>query len=109
MAKDFSKTLRPYSPIIVVSILVGVFLLLIYGQGRYDAIVGHSATVEIPESVDYSMRILNKREQYETAPDLDDASAFFNTGGRPLSLEDMSGSSVVLVEFWTYTCLECRS
>jgi cytochrome c biogenesis protein CcdA/thiol-disulfide isomerase/thioredoxin len=41
------------------------------------------------------------------APDFTDNDRWFNTrGGRPLSLERLRGR-VVLIDFWTYTCINC--
>ena len=41
------------------------------------------------------------------APEFTDTEKWFNTpGGRPLSLASLRGR-VVLVDFWTYTCINC--
>jgi len=41
------------------------------------------------------------------APDFTGTQRWFNTaGGRPLSLDGLRGQ-VVLVDFWTYTCINC--
>ena len=42
-----------------------------------------------------------------TAPDFTDTQDWFNTpGDRPLTLAGLRGH-VVLVDFWTYTCINC--
>jgi cytochrome c biogenesis protein CcdA/thiol-disulfide isomerase/thioredoxin len=42
-----------------------------------------------------------------TAPNFTDTQRWFNTpGGRPLTLSGLRGH-VVLVDFWTYTCINC--
>jgi cytochrome c biogenesis protein CcdA/thiol-disulfide isomerase/thioredoxin len=42
-----------------------------------------------------------------TAPEFVDTQRWFNTpGGRPLTLRSLRGR-VVLVDFWTYTCINC--
>jgi cytochrome c biogenesis protein CcdA/thiol-disulfide isomerase/thioredoxin len=42
-----------------------------------------------------------------TAPEFKDTQTWFNTpGGRPMSLAGLRGH-VVLVDFWTYTCINC--
>ncbi|HEU4735755.1 MAG TPA: cytochrome c biogenesis protein CcdA, partial [Solirubrobacterales bacterium] len=42
-----------------------------------------------------------------TAPEFTGTQEWFNTpGGRPLSLRELRGK-VVLVDFWTYTCINC--
>jgi cytochrome c biogenesis protein CcdA/thiol-disulfide isomerase/thioredoxin len=44
---------------------------------------------------------------YGPAPDFTGNERWFNTaGGRPLSLRELRGK-VVLVDFWTYTCINC--
>jgi cytochrome c biogenesis protein CcdA/thiol-disulfide isomerase/thioredoxin len=40
------------------------------------------------------------------APDFVGTQRWFNTGGRALHLADLRGR-VVLVDFWTYTCINC--
>jgi cytochrome c biogenesis protein CcdA/thiol-disulfide isomerase/thioredoxin len=40
------------------------------------------------------------------APDFTGNQRWFNTGGRALALEQLRGR-VVLVDFWTYTCINC--
>jgi cytochrome c biogenesis protein CcdA/thiol-disulfide isomerase/thioredoxin len=43
------------------------------------------------------------------APDFVDTQQWFNTpGGRPLSIADLTGQGrAVLIDFWTYTCINC--
>ena len=42
-----------------------------------------------------------------TAPDFADTQKWFNTpGGRPLTMAGLRGK-VVLIDFWTYTCINC--
>jgi thiol-disulfide isomerase/thioredoxin len=42
------------------------------------------------------------------APDFTGITAWLNTpGGKPLSLKDLRGK-VVLVDFWTYSCINCQ-
>ena len=40
------------------------------------------------------------------APAFRDTQRWFNTGGRSLSLRELRGH-VVLIDFWTYTCINC--
>jgi cytochrome c biogenesis protein CcdA/thiol-disulfide isomerase/thioredoxin len=45
--------------------------------------------------------------RYGRAPEFTGTQRWFNTpGGRPLSLESLRGH-VVLIDFWTYTCINC--
>ncbi|HVS29332.1 MAG TPA: cytochrome c biogenesis protein CcdA, partial [Solirubrobacteraceae bacterium] len=45
-------------------------------------------------------------ENLGVAPDFTATQRWFNTGGRALSLGSLRGR-VVLVDFWTYTCINC--
>jgi cytochrome c biogenesis protein CcdA/thiol-disulfide isomerase/thioredoxin len=46
-------------------------------------------------------------KDYGNAPDFTGTQRWFNTpGGRPLSLRQLRGR-VVLIDFWTYTCINC--
>ncbi len=40
------------------------------------------------------------------APDFSHPGHWFNTGGRPLTMAGLRGR-VVLIDFWTYTCINC--
>ena len=45
---------------------------------------------------------------YGEAPDFVSPGQWFNTGGEPLSIADLTASGrVVLIDFWTYTCINC--
>jgi cytochrome c biogenesis protein CcdA/thiol-disulfide isomerase/thioredoxin len=46
-------------------------------------------------------------QDYGPAPEFTDTEKWFNTsGGRPLTLKGLRGR-VVLVDFWTYSCINC--
>ena len=46
-------------------------------------------------------------QTYGQAPDFTDTQRWFNTpGGESLSMSDLRGK-VVLIDFWTYTCINC--
>jgi len=46
-------------------------------------------------------------KDYGRAPDFTDTQRWFNTAdGRPLTMRELRGR-VVLVDFWTYTCVNC--
>jgi len=46
---------------------------------------------------------------YGEAPDFVDPGQWFNTGGKPLSIAALTEGEgrVVLIDFWTYTCINC--
>ena len=57
-----------------------------------------------PGSADKPEAVL---DDYGAAPDFENVSLWLNTpGGRPLTMAGLRGK-VVLVNFWTYTCVNC--
>ncbi len=56
-----------------------------------------------PDRLDQSVRLQN----FGPAPDFTDTQQWFNTpGGEPLTMSGLRGQ-VVLIDFWTYTCINC--
>jgi len=53
-------------------------------------------------------RIALKSLQYPKAPEISDPSAFINTDGQPITISQFKGKKVVLVDFWTYSCINCQ-
>jgi cytochrome c biogenesis protein CcdA/thiol-disulfide isomerase/thioredoxin len=65
-----------------------------------------SAAAEATEPAHRSRGRLGLRD-YGRAPDFTDTQRWFNTGnGRPLTMAELRGR-VVLIDFWTYTCVNC--
>ena len=85
-----------------------------YAQWVQDAIEGSSAAKNRLDRLGgKSKAVFISRGQlvgnvplkdYGAAPDVQDVSAWVNT--RPLSLPELRGK-VVLVDFWTYSCINC--
>ncbi len=42
------------------------------------------------------------------APEIVKPSGFINTDGKPITLGELKGKKVVLVSFWTYSCINCQ-
>ena len=52
-------------------------------------------------------RIKMKSALYQKEPEITDPSGFINTDGQPITLSSFVGKKVVLVDFWTYSCINC--
>jgi len=64
---------------------------------------GGEPVVADPEELDRSLDL----PRYGQAPEFTDNQEWFNTpGGGPLTMEGLRGQ-VVLIDFWTYTCINC--
>jgi len=42
------------------------------------------------------------------APEITSPDGFINTGGEPITFSQFKGKKVVLVDFWTYSCINCQ-
>jgi cytochrome c biogenesis protein CcdA/thiol-disulfide isomerase/thioredoxin len=80
--------------------------------GNYDLRFQNEVASELPSVlVDPTERIeeaaVKQPMAPNVAPEFLDTQRWFNTpGGRPLTLRSLRGR-VVLVDFWTYTCINC--
>jgi len=97
-------------------IVLGVLVVLIVGSIFYLENMkarpsGGVNLEEIDESDTASENNLPAREpfkdgKYPLAPELDGISGYLNTDGEEIKISDFEGK-VVLVDFWTYTCINC--
>ena len=46
--------------------------------------------------------------QFVQAPEIVNPSGFINTDSKPITLGEFKGKKVVLVSFWTYSCINCK-
>ena len=50
---------------------------------------------------------VEKALRYPRVPELASPDAYLNTDGKPISLAQYRGKNVVLIDFWTYSCINC--
>jgi cytochrome c biogenesis protein CcdA/thiol-disulfide isomerase/thioredoxin len=72
------------------------------GKSRFDSERGGEASAEASPAEPKAppLPVLGQ------APEFTDTQRWFNTDGRKLSLRQLRGR-VVLIDFWTYTCINC--
>ena len=49
-----------------------------------------------------------KSLRYQKAPEITNPSGFINTAGVPITIAQFKGKKVVLIDFWTYSCINCQ-
>ena len=54
------------------------------------------------------LTLAEKAQYYQKAPELAHPDAYLNTGGQPITIGQFKGKDVVLVDFWTYSCINCQ-
>jgi len=54
---------------------------------------------------------VNKKEKlalYDPAKEITTPDGFINTDGEPITISEFIGKKVILVDFWTYSCINCQ-
>ena len=49
-----------------------------------------------------------KSATFKLAKEITTPDGFINTGGQPIKIQDYIGKKVVLIDFWTYSCINCQ-
>ncbi|HSX24532.1 MAG TPA: redoxin domain-containing protein [Candidatus Andersenbacteria bacterium] len=96
--------------------ILGVVIVLIAGSIWYlESIQSHhgasgpGAPIPIASNVTTSDRsniIAQKTKQYQRAVDFANPSGFVNSD--PFHIQDLIGKKVILIDFWTYSCINCQ-
>ncbi len=122
-----SLTSRPVMLVLAIAVIVGAIALIEFrfntaSQAGTQAQVTPPTTGETiqepnttqpekttrdPEPNNAAERIAKKEEEFKRAAEITGPTGYINTDG--VSLEDLRGEKVVLVEFWTYTCYNCQN
>lgn len=90
------------------SIILAVVLLAIAGAIWYlepaRPMTSGAASINLPLAS--SMRQSIKAKQYPTAKEIVDPSGFINSD--PFKISDLIGKKVIMIDFWTYSCINCQ-
>ncbi len=90
---------------IVVAAIIGA---IVYLQKQHVTPIGNVAGSQdaaiSPKKI--SMTADEKAKKYETAKEISTPDGFINTD--KISIADLIGKKVILVDFWTYSCINCQ-
>lgn len=86
---------------------VGIGVLFAVGAVVYFLYGGAGTTGPMPE-IGGMLTLEEKAKAFEPAPDISSADGFINTDGEPITISQFKGDKVVLVDFWTYSCINCQ-
>jgi thiol-disulfide isomerase/thioredoxin len=77
------------------------------GTGTFAAPGGAAALTETPAQFLAARAAIVAQEssQYTAAPEITDPTGWINT--QPFTLASLVGQKVVLIDFWTYSCINC--
>ncbi len=65
-----------------------------------------SQTIETKEIPFLSLK--EKSKKYDLAPDLSSIDGYINTNNLPITISQYKGKKVVLLDIWTYSCINCQ-
>lgn len=58
--------------------------------------------------LDENMRLAKKEQFYKKAPEIVKPAGYVNTDGKPITVGEFRGKKVVLLDIWTYSCINCQ-
>jgi len=62
---------------------------------------------EIQSEINY-LTLMQKSLKYKVAPDLSSIDGYINTDNLPITISQYKGKKVVLLDIWTYSCINCQ-
>jgi len=72
-------------------------------NARLDSIVKKDAM--IPQQNFLSIK--EKMAKFSLAPEISTPDGFINTGDKPITISEFKGKKVILLDIWTYSCINC--
>ncbi|MDP2789284.1 MAG: cytochrome c biogenesis protein CcdA [bacterium] len=54
------------------------------------------------------LSLAQKKTKFPLASDISTPDGFINTNGKPISIKEYLGKKVVLLDIWTYSCINCQ-
>lgn len=99
---------KPYILVVVVALLVGAIYFINSNSVKKDGSGEPVAIVPRISSGQDEMTKEDKMKRYELAKEITTPDGFINTDGKQITISDFIGKRVVLVDFWTYSCINCQ-
>ena len=92
---------KTYILVIACLLIIGAIYFLGYGNPIKNTSNG---------ALNVSPRISSeeKSKKYELAKEISTPDGFINTDGKPIIIGELIGKKVILVDFWTYSCINCQ-
>lgn len=98
---------RPYILAAVLICIVGTIYFINEKSVRKNGSNG-SVTVNPRISFQNGMQKEEKLKRYELAKEITTPDGFINTEGIPITINSLIGKKVIMVDFWTYSCINCQ-
>lgn len=100
--------LKPYILIVVVLALVGAIYFINSNSVKRGG--SNEAVTVAPRnsSGETQMNKEEKSKKYELAKEITTPDGFINTEGKSITVSELVGKKVILIDFWTYSCINCQ-
>lgn len=92
---------------IYIALIVALIGTSIWYLERKQASSTHTASPDTVTITDLA-KPSEKAMKYEPAKEIVNPSGFINTGDKPITIKQFIGKKVILVDFWTYSCINCQ-
>ncbi len=96
--------MNPLKIFISVVLVVAVALGIVYLNSQKAPRTATGENVEVKTVMNKE----EKRARYEPAKEITTPDGFINTDGKPITIGQFIGKKVVLIDFWTYSCINCQ-
>ena len=75
-----------------------------------NGVVEKNITAENGAQTSANQKILQtvKSAKFKLAKEVTTPDGFINTDGKPIKIQDYIGKKVILIDFWTYSCINCQ-
>jgi len=91
--------------LVVVVLIIGCVIYFLEGKKASIGGEAHVVPIAVNDS-DGSQLAAEKKKQFTPAKEIVDPSGFINV--EELRLAELIGKQVILVDFWTYSCINCQ-
>ena len=91
--------------IYILVLVVGLILVSTYFLSQIGVVKDFSQ-----KALNVSPRISSeeKAKKYELAKEITTPDGFINTAEQPIIISELIGKKVILIDFWTYSCINCQ-
>ncbi len=90
-----------------VVIMAIIALIIAFQQTKVPLSETETSTIKVGESVESTEpRVLEKEKQYQRAIELISPDGYLNINN--ITIGEHVGKKVILVDFWTYSCINCQ-
>ena len=108
----------------VVFIIIGILVISGYDKKIEAYVLAHAGAFDVTQveqrllgsntnsvneaNIPLNLTIAQKDAKYTKAAELVRPDAYLNTGNKPITIGEQKGKKVVLIDFWTYSCINCQ-